>query len=179
MSFKVFLFNTFLISKIVLIINKSIFQVGWSVWDNFIPCLGLGLPFFLHCGSVYYNIKGRNFWDLLGKYKVKMVLMVTSRVDKLEKLQIVPSKLKSNFLQYYYFLRKPLYISVHKLIGKRKMLIFEPQSYLWVVKRNWYTTGVAYIYYSNSTTNRCGVTNCQKCHNRYHNKNVIRFIRLL
>lgn len=67
------------------------YPVGWSVWDNFIPCLGLGLPFFLSCGSIYQKIGGKNFWDLLAKYKAKMVLLITSMVDKMEKLQMIPS----------------------------------------------------------------------------------------
>lgn len=68
------------------------YPVGWTLWDSFIPSIGLGVTFFLYCGSLYYTLKGHNFWDLIAKYRVKTVILITSQVDKMEKMEIFPSQ---------------------------------------------------------------------------------------
>ncbi|KFM80138.1 Acetoacetyl-CoA synthetase, partial [Stegodyphus mimosarum] len=65
--------------------------VGWSVWDCFTPCLALGITVLLYCGSPYWIRDGINMWDLIAKYKAGYCFFVPSMLDKLEKLQIVPS----------------------------------------------------------------------------------------
>ncbi|XP_035232844.1 acetoacetyl-CoA synthetase-like [Stegodyphus dumicola] len=66
-------------------------SVGWTAWDFFTPCLALGITIFLYCGSHYWIRDGNNMWDLIAKYKAKYCFLVPSMLDKLEKLQIVPS----------------------------------------------------------------------------------------
>ncbi|XP_035208681.1 acetoacetyl-CoA synthetase-like isoform X2 [Stegodyphus dumicola] len=68
----------------------SPYPMGWTIWGSLIPCIALGVKLILYCGSPYYVKDGRNIWDIFSQYKVKYALLVTSILDKLEKLQIVP-----------------------------------------------------------------------------------------
>ncbi|XP_035213933.1 acetoacetyl-CoA synthetase-like isoform X1 [Stegodyphus dumicola] len=69
---------------------------GWTLWDCFIPSLALGTTIFLYCGSAYFVLNGMNIWDIIAKYKVTCTTLVTNMVEKLEKLDTVPSP-SSNF----------------------------------------------------------------------------------
>lgn len=70
----------------------NMYPVGWSLWDYFVPSLALGVKLFLYCGSIYYTHSGNlNYWDILAKYKVKLTFLVTSMVDKMEKMNMIPS----------------------------------------------------------------------------------------
>ncbi|KFM66893.1 Acetoacetyl-CoA synthetase, partial [Stegodyphus mimosarum] len=73
-------------------VTMAPYAVGWSLWDSLIPCLALGIKMLLYCGSPYITKEGMNIWDVIARYKVKYAFLVTSIVDKLEKLQIVPSQ---------------------------------------------------------------------------------------
>ncbi|KFM69966.1 Acetoacetyl-CoA synthetase, partial [Stegodyphus mimosarum] len=65
--------------------------VGWTLWDCFIPCLALGIKLVLYCGSPFWVRDGINVWDLMAKYKVNYSALIPSMLDRLEKLQILPS----------------------------------------------------------------------------------------
>lgn len=67
------------------------YPVGWSLWDYFVPSLALGARLFLYCSSVYFKHNGKNYWDMLAKYDVKLTFLVTSMVDKMEKMRMEPS----------------------------------------------------------------------------------------
>ncbi|XP_035208685.1 acetoacetyl-CoA synthetase-like isoform X2 [Stegodyphus dumicola] len=77
---------------------------GWVIWDFYIPCLAVGVNLFLYCGVPYHVRDGVNIWDIMAKHKVTSANLVTSVVDRMEKLEIVPSpksnleKLKSVFI---------------------------------------------------------------------------------
>ncbi|KFM80142.1 Acetoacetyl-CoA synthetase, partial [Stegodyphus mimosarum] len=63
---------------------------GWVIWDFYIPCLAAGVNLFLYCGVPYHIRDGVNIWDIMAKHKVTSTNLVTSVVDRMEKLEIVP-----------------------------------------------------------------------------------------
>ncbi|GIY63263.1 acetoacetyl-CoA synthetase [Caerostris darwini] len=66
------------------------YPVGWSLWDKFVLCLADGVTLFLYAGNPLILRQGKNMWDVFAEFKVTYTFLVTSMVDKLEKLNIVP-----------------------------------------------------------------------------------------
>ncbi|GIY39599.1 acetoacetyl-CoA synthetase [Caerostris darwini] len=64
--------------------------VGWSVWDNPIPSLALGVKLFLFSGSAKFPKKGFTLWDCLSKYKCTYACLTPACLDYLEKNNVVP-----------------------------------------------------------------------------------------
>ncbi|GFU54024.1 acetoacetyl-CoA synthetase [Nephila pilipes] len=64
--------------------------VGWSVWDNPIPALALGVKLFLFCGSPEYGKKGFTLWDCFSKYKVTYACLTPACFDSIENNNIFP-----------------------------------------------------------------------------------------
>ncbi|GFU21453.1 acetoacetyl-CoA synthetase [Nephila pilipes] len=78
-------------------IVHSIYPNGWTLWNYHAPCLALGIKLFLENGTVYRLKDGSNLWDVLSKYKVSYSFLVTSIVDKLEKMKAYPDPSNTNF----------------------------------------------------------------------------------
>ncbi|GIY72600.1 acetoacetyl-CoA synthetase [Caerostris extrusa] len=78
--------------------------VGWSVWDDPIPSLALGVTLVLFNGSPQY---GWTFWDCLSKYRVTYAALTPAYMDNLEKANTVPgaTEVFGNFSGFD--LRKP------------------------------------------------------------------------
>ncbi|GFX05657.1 acetoacetyl-CoA synthetase [Trichonephila clavipes] len=68
----------------------TIYPNGWTLWNYHVPCLSLGIKLLLENGTVYRLKDGSNLWDVLSKYKVAYSFIVTSIVDKLEKMKACP-----------------------------------------------------------------------------------------
>ncbi|KAF8781725.1 Acetoacetyl-CoA synthetase like protein [Argiope bruennichi] len=64
--------------------------VGWSVWDNPIPSLALGVKLFLFTGSADYDKKGFTLWDCLSKYNITYACLTPACFDWLENYKILP-----------------------------------------------------------------------------------------
>ncbi|GBN74224.1 Acetoacetyl-CoA synthetase [Araneus ventricosus] len=64
--------------------------VGWSVWDNPIPSLALGVKLFLFNGSAEYKMKGHTLWDCMSKYKVTYACLTPAFLDSLENAGVEP-----------------------------------------------------------------------------------------
>ncbi|GIY63257.1 acetoacetyl-CoA synthetase [Caerostris darwini] len=78
-------------------VAHSLYPMGWSVWNYYVTCLSLGVKLFLHSGSPYKMRDGSNLWDVISKYKISFCFLITSIVDKLEKMKALPKKSNSNF----------------------------------------------------------------------------------
>ncbi|GFY75890.1 acetoacetyl-CoA synthetase [Trichonephila inaurata madagascariensis] len=75
----------------------TIYPNGWTLWNYHVPCLSLGIKLLLENGTVYRLKDGSNLWDVLSKYKVAYSFLVTSIVDKLEKMKACPDPSNTNF----------------------------------------------------------------------------------
>ncbi|GFY44876.1 acetoacetyl-CoA synthetase, partial [Trichonephila inaurata madagascariensis] len=75
----------------------NIYQHGWTLWNYHVTCLSLGMKILLQNGTVYPLKDGSNLWDVLSKYKVAFSLLLTSVVDKLEKMKAYPDPSNRNF----------------------------------------------------------------------------------
>ncbi|PRD25622.1 UNVERIFIED_CONTAM: Acetoacetyl-CoA synthetase [Trichonephila clavipes] len=102
--------------------------VGWSVWDNPIPALALGVKLFLFCGSPEYDKKGFTLWDCFSKYKITYACLTPACFDSIENnnifpepgmnfdsLKIIalgasPSKIR-NFEFFHKYVKKDLFVS--------------------------------------------------------------------
>ncbi|GFY42993.1 acetoacetyl-CoA synthetase, partial [Trichonephila inaurata madagascariensis] len=102
--------------------------VGWSVWDNPIPALALGVKLFLFCGSPEYSKKGFTLWDCFSKYKITYACLTPACFDSIENnnifpepgmnfdsLKIIalgasPSKIR-NFEFFHKYVKKDLFVS--------------------------------------------------------------------
>ncbi|XP_071038561.1 acetoacetyl-CoA synthetase-like isoform X1 [Parasteatoda tepidariorum] len=69
----------------------SCYPVGWTLFNIYASCFASGVTLFLFAGSPYHTKNGRNMWDLFARYKVSTAWLITSMVDKLEKLGAKPS----------------------------------------------------------------------------------------
>ncbi|GBN72853.1 Acetoacetyl-CoA synthetase [Araneus ventricosus] len=58
--------------------------VGWSVWDNPIPSLALGVKLLLFTGSADYGERGFTLWDCFSKYNVTYACLTPACFDWLE-----------------------------------------------------------------------------------------------
>ncbi|GFY75891.1 acetoacetyl-CoA synthetase [Trichonephila inaurata madagascariensis] len=70
---------------------------GWTLWTFHIPCLSLGIKLILQNGTVYPLKDGCNLWDVISKYKIAFSLLLTTMVDKLEKVKACPNPSNRNF----------------------------------------------------------------------------------
>ncbi|GFU50092.1 acetoacetyl-CoA synthetase [Trichonephila clavipes] len=70
---------------------------GWTLWNYHVTCLSLGMKLLLQNENVYYLEDGSNLWDVISKYKIAYSLLLTSMVDKLEKMKAYPNPSNGNF----------------------------------------------------------------------------------
>ncbi|KAF8787379.1 Acetoacetyl-CoA synthetase like protein [Argiope bruennichi] len=75
----------------------SFYPMGWGVWNYFVACMSLGVKLLLHSGFPYGMKDGYNVWDVISEYKVSFIFLVTSLVDKLEKIKAAPRPSNTNF----------------------------------------------------------------------------------
>ncbi|GFY45486.1 acetoacetyl-CoA synthetase [Trichonephila inaurata madagascariensis] len=75
----------------------SFYPNGWTLWTFHIPCLSLGIKLILQNGTVYPLKDGCNLWDVISKYKIAFSLLLTTMVDKLEKVKACPNPSNRNF----------------------------------------------------------------------------------
>ncbi|GFW96733.1 acetoacetyl-CoA synthetase [Trichonephila clavipes] len=76
----------------------NIYQHGWTLWNYHVTCLSLGMKLLLQNGTAYPLKDGSNLWDVLSKYKVAFSLLLTSVVDKLEKMKAYPGRREDLFV---------------------------------------------------------------------------------
>ncbi|GFS42280.1 acetoacetyl-CoA synthetase, partial [Trichonephila inaurata madagascariensis] len=79
-------------------LNLKSGDVVHNICPNYhVTCLSLGMKLFLQNENVYYLKDGSNLWDVISKYKIAYSLLLTSMVDKLEKMKAYPDPSNRNF----------------------------------------------------------------------------------
>ncbi|KAG8198892.1 hypothetical protein JTE90_015106 [Oedothorax gibbosus] len=68
----------------------SFYPMGWSLWNYMVAALSLGVRLVLHSGSPYS--RDVNVWDVMAQHKASFTFLVTSIVDRMEKLEVRPEK---------------------------------------------------------------------------------------